>query len=119
MAGRVIVQGGEDLVPACLIEWARFITMRLQGRAYTAAFDRVFLCGLEQPAAVSLSAHGRGDPEMRDMQPAAPDIAEQPAEPFAVPPFQEKAHRIPGRLACCRDVVQRQTFGDEPAQGVR
>src|SRR5215469_13268437 len=106
MAGRVVVQGGEDLVPECLIEWARFVTMRLEGCTDAAAFDRVFLCSLQQPGAASLSAHGRGDPEMRDMQPAAPDIAEQPAEPFAVPAFQEKAHRIPGRLACCSDVVQ-------------
>src|ERR1700756_3983166 len=99
MPRRIIIQGGEDLVSALLIEWARFEAGRLQSRADATALDCVILGGLHQPGPVPLPAHSRGDPEMRDVQPAPPDIAEQSAQPFAPPALQEEAHRVPGREA--------------------
>ena len=118
MSGRVIFEGAENLVAALLVKWSRLEAVRLQRRRKAAALNSIILRRLEQPSTVALAPRGRIHPENFDMQSAAPDLTDQPAQPFPAQTLQEETGRVVGRKARRSQIMSNELVDDQPAQGL-
>src|SRR6266481_8040296 len=113
-----IVQRGENLISIFFVERPRLEAVGLQCRGKAAALNGVGFGRLQQSRAVAVAARRRVHPKNSDMQPAAPETAEQPAQPFAARALQEEPYRVPGREAGRSDVVRVEAVVHVIAQGL-
>src|SRR5271167_643084 len=113
-----IFQGAEHFVSAFLIEGPRLKAVRLQRRGKAATFDGISFCRPEQARAIALAPRGYVHPEKLHMHPAAPDVTNQPTQPFPARTLQEETDRVVRRVARHGQIMSGELVYDQPAQGI-
>ena len=104
MLAGIGVERAEDLVAAALVEGAGLEGMGVEGCRMGAALAGVGLGLVHQLGRPALAARGLVDPEVGDVQPAAPHAAQQPAHRLAAGGLEEVVHRVVGGLAGGGDI---------------
>src|ERR1700733_7613269 len=116
VTGRAVLELAKHLVATLLIEPERLVAVGIECGRETAAARRVCLGRLHQSRAVALTAHHFGQPDKADIHPTAPGVAEEAAQPFALPVLEEEANRMPFIETGARDIEHAQAVSDELAQ---
>src|SRR6516162_5624612 len=90
---RILVQRTEHFVAKSLIKWPGLEAVCLEGRPDRAQRLSVGLRILHKPRSVPCTTSLFGDPQISHMQPATPQLAENPAENVAALAAQQEVDR--------------------------
>src|SRR5690348_14262148 len=99
-----VVERAENLVAALLVERPGLERMRVERHRVAAALARIGFGPIHQPGGPAIAALGFVDPEIGDVQPTAPDAAQQAAHDLVAIALQEEIHRIVGGDASGADI---------------
>src|SRR5215471_16588021 len=91
--GRILVQRTEHFVAKSLIKWPGLEAVCLEGRPDRTQRLSVGLRILHKPRSVPCTTSLFGDPQISHMQPATPQLAENPAENVAALAAQQEVDR--------------------------
>jgi hypothetical protein len=113
MALGIVVEHGDDFVAALFVEGTSLEGVGVELHRMAMPLARIGFGLVHQLGRPAFAAHGFVDPEIGDVQPAAPDGPEQPTHHLAAFVLQEEVERVIGRLAGNADIEEVEVVAHE------
>src|SRR5258707_2651774 len=114
----IVVERAEDFVAPLFVKRSRLEGVGVERDRMAAAFAAIGFGLVHQLRRPSPPARGLVDPEIGDVQPAAPDAAQKAAHRLAALALQEEVHRIIGRHAGDSDIEHIEAIAHDLRLGV-
>jgi hypothetical protein len=105
VASRIPIDHPEHLIPQPLVEVGGLKTVGIEDGQVALLVSGFLFQGLEQSAAIAVTAEAGMDPEIRDLHTLSPERPHDPSHQLPLGVMDEHGH-VPALIDCgCRDIV--------------